>query len=282
MRFIGLVLLAAAASFASATEASAQNVFTWTGFYAGPNVGYSWGRSKSDIFYGDGTLLSSATDSSKMDGAVGGGQIGYNWQVGNWVFGWESDFQFTGQKGNSGGVCAGGAAADALVNSACVPGHIGDTDPFNVGAFPVITTLSQSLNWFGTVRTRVGSTISPGFIAYATGGFAYGHVTTTQSVSGTNVIGVNGTNPSTLVAVSASQRDTDTLGGWVLGAGIEGQISVNWSAKIEYLHIDLGTVSGSLVTPLITNSGAFLTSSYRSHITDDILRVGFNYRIGTP
>jgi outer membrane immunogenic protein len=67
--------------------------------------------------------------------------------------------------------------------------------------------------------------------------------------------------------------------GWTIGAGLEGVITGRWSGKIEYLFVDLGTVSGSFVTPVIAPSGAFLTSSYSSHITDNILRVGVNYQL---
>jgi hypothetical protein len=43
----------------------------------------------------------------------------------------------------------------ATLNSACSTGHIGDTTPFNVAAFPVTGNISQRLNWFGTVRWRI-------------------------------------------------------------------------------------------------------------------------------
>jgi len=63
------------------------------------------------------------------------------------------------------------------------------------------------------------------------------------------------------------------------GAGVEGVVSGNWTAKLEYLyHVELGNVSGSFVAP----SGAFVTAGYTSHITDNILRVGFNYKWGVP
>jgi outer membrane immunogenic protein len=70
--------------------------------------------------------------------------------------------------------------------------------------------------------------------------------------------------------------------GWTVGAGVEGVISGNWTAKLEYLYVDLGNVSGSFTTPLIAPSGAFATSSYSSHITDNILRVGVNYKFTGP
>jgi outer membrane immunogenic protein len=67
-----------------------------------------------------------------------------------------------------------------------------------------------------------------------------------------------------------------------VGAGIEGAIGGNWTAKLEYLYIDLGNVSGSFITPVVGPSGAFVTASYNSHVTDNILRFGVNYRWGGP
>ena len=59
-----------------------------------------------------------------------------------------------------------------------------------------------------------------------------------------------------------------------------GALGGNWTGKIEYLYIDLGTVSGTFVTPIVTTTGAFLLSGFSSHITDNILRIGINYRWG--
>jgi opacity protein-like surface antigen len=95
----------------------------------------------------------------------------------------------------------------------------------------------------------------------------------------TNLIGPQGVNtPPTFVPVAAAFGNSSTRVGWTIGAGIEGVISGNWTAKLEYLYIDLGNISGSFVTPVIAPSGNFVTASYNSHITDNVLRVGVNYR----
>src|ERR1700724_2208142 len=58
-------------------------VYDWTGFYIGGNIGYSWGRSSdtSTLTNGAGTVLFASADRSNLNGVVGGGQIGYNWQL---------------------------------------------------------------------------------------------------------------------------------------------------------------------------------------------------------
>ena len=268
----------------AALAAPPTPIWSWTGFYVGANVGYSWGRSNSGIDFRDaasGALLSSAGVDSDLRGVIGGGQFGYNWQHNDWLFGFEADIQGSAQKGSATGSCAGGSLATppASLFGACAPGHIGDTTPFNVAALPVVDTLDQSLDWFGTVRGRIGPTITPTIVGYVTGGLAYGQVSTTNTVSGTNLIGPQGVNGVTIVPVGASATNTTIQVGWTLGAGIEGALRDNWTCKIEYLHVDLGHVTGSFVTPIIAPSGAFVTSSYSSHITDDILRVGVNYKL---
>lgn len=176
------------------------------------------------------------------------------------------------------GSFAGGGAPG--FSGACTAGHIGDTAPFDVAALPVNSTLEQKLDWFGTVRGRVGPTITPTILVYATGGLAYGRVNSTNTVSGTNITGAQGTNTFTLTPVAASFSDSSTKIGWTLGAGLEGVLSGNWTGKIEYIYVDLGTVSGAFATPIVTTSGAFLVSRFSSRITDNILRVGVNYKFG--
>lgn len=284
---------ASAADLAPKTKAPAPvvAVYDWTGFYIGGNVGYSWGRSSSTQSFIDttsGAILNSNTFKFDMDGVIGGGQLGYNWQKDNWVFGLEGDIQGSAQKGNGNAICPGGPATSttttaAAVNGLCTVGHIGDTAPFNVAALPVTNNLSEKLEWFGTVRGRVGPTVTPTILAYVTGGLAYGEVRATNTVTGTNLVGAQGVNtPPTLVGVLASSTNSSTRVGWTVGVGVEGVVSGNWTAKLEYLYVDLGNVSGSFVTPIIAPSGSFVTSSYSSHITDNILRVGFNYRWGGP
>ncbi len=77
-------------------------------------------------------------------------------------------------------------------------------------------------------------------------------------------------------AVVTSNSSTNV--GWTVGAGIEGAIGGNWTAKLEYLYVDLGKANGSFLTTSAALGGSVLTSSYSSKITDNVLRVGVNYR----
>ena len=234
-----------------------EPVYDWTGFYIGGNIGYSWGRSSdiSTITNTAGTILFSSADKTNLDGVVGGGQIGYNWQMQSWVFGLEADIQGSGEKGTRTFTCP---------QATCTP-NFGTIAVFPGPAVPV--ALSQKIDWFGTVRGRIGVLAAPKVLLYATGGLAYGEVDSSA------VIGLAGTPFSTVSTTNV---------GWTLGAGVEGVIGGNWTARLEYLYVDLGKVNGSFLTTIGGLGGGVLSSNYSSRITDNILRVGVNYKFGGP
>jgi len=236
--------------------AMVEPIYDWTGFYIGGNVGYSWGRSRdtSTLTNGAGTVLFSSIDRANMDGVIGGGQIGYNWQVQNWVWGLEADIQGSGQKGSRAFLCPTGVCSPPFGVIAVFPG----------AAVPV--SLDQKLEWFGTVRGRVGFLATPRVLFYATGGLAYGEVRTAETIG----------------AAAFGFSRSDTRVGYTVGAGVEGAIGGNWTAKLEYLWVDLGTTSNSFVTTLPALGGGVISSNYSSRITDNVVRVGVNYRWGGP
>ena len=230
-------------------------VYNWTGFYIGGNIGYSWGRSRdtSTLTNGAGTVLFTSIDRSSLNGVVGGVQIGYNWQMQNWVWGLEADIQGTGERGSRAFTCPTGVCTPPFGVIAVFPGP----------AVPV--AVDQKLEWFGTVRGRAGVLVSPQVLLYATGGLAYGEVKTSETIG---------------LAALTGFSNKDVKVGYTVGAGIEGMIAANWTAKLEYLYVDLGRVSGSFLTPIAALGGGFLSSNYSSRITDNVLRVGVNYKFG--
>jgi len=229
-------------------------VYNWTGFYIGGNVGYSWGRSRdtSTLTNTAGTVLFTSIDRSDLNGVVGGGQIGYNWQVQNWVWGLEADIQGTDEHGSRAFTCP---------TAICTPSAIILVAPGP--AVPV--SLNQKLEWFGTVRGRAGVLVTPKVLLYATGGLAYGEVKSTETVG-----------------VLTGFSNSDIRVGYTVGAGVEGVIGGNWTAKLEYLYVDLGKVSSSFLTTAPAFGGGVLTSNFSSRITDNVLRAGINYRFGGP
>src|SRR5262245_38233162 len=281
---IGLLALAAAIQPAAAADLPRKvpvlkappvyiDPWTWTGFYIGLNGGYSWGRSTTNVGFFTvpagvpivppaGSITSADL---KLNGGIFGGQIGYNWQFDRtWVFGLEADIQWSGEKDSTLFRCA--VAPGGGPPGPCLPG-LTFTPPGAAGG----TTLAfdQRRQWFGTLRGRLGVLPSPTVLLYITGGLAYGELKTDLLLSGFTPFGVP-------VSVAASQKDTKA--GWVVGGGIEGRLWDNWTGKLEYLYMDLGEASGSIINTA-AGSGAPWSSS-RFH--DNILRAGINYKFGGP
>ena len=123
---------------AAAPVVAAVPVFTWTGFYVGVNAGYGWNTNDDDV-----VINGTAFEVDDEGGFVGGAQIGYNYQIGSFVVGLETDIQY----------------ADIG----------GDT------TLPGLDSNDDDDNWFGTVRGRAGYAFDRALI-YATGGLAYGKI----------------------------------------------------------------------------------------------------------
>jgi outer membrane immunogenic protein len=241
-------------------------VYNWTGFYVGANLGWSFGRSRTDVTIAG---VPFASTSQRMDGILGGLQAGYNWQSGRAVFGLETDIQATDQKGSSSIVdfipgTPGTPAIPCILFDPPAPACIIGTGIPAVPGIPAITgiaTYQNKLPWFGTFRGRLGFTPADRWLLYVTGGLAYGEVTTSETLN------VNG-------AVVAFSTDRTRVG-WTVGGGVEAALWGNWTGKLEYLYIDFGTFNNALIgiapiTPVATSS----------RVTDQIVRVGLNYRFG--
>ena len=244
-------------------------VWSWNGFYIGGNVGYSWGRSRTDVEYFNpvtGAIIvppagSITSATFNLNGWLAGGQIGFNRQHNNWVWGLEADLQWTGQRGGEDFLCA----TTPFIGGVCTPG----TTSIPIGFLGTTLSLNQKLEWFGTVRGRIGPLIRPTLLAYVTGGAAFGSLKSTAVLT---------TATPALALASISSTDRDTNIGWTIGAGIESRLSDNWTGKIEYLYMDFGTFRGSVAFPgpIPPTIGA----RFESRVTDHILRVGVNYKFG--
>jgi outer membrane immunogenic protein len=250
------------ASFAAIQSASAADlalkapppppapVYSWTGWYAGVNLGGSFGRAADTATFGAGPTLLSST-SSRLDGVIGGGQIGYNWQANsNWVIGLEADIQGSSERGTA-------------TSSATLPTTCGVLLVFPC---PTVGTLvdQEKLPWFGTVRGRIGVLASPTWLFYATGGLAYGEIKSSETLT---VAG------GPFAGGALANNFSTTRAGWTAGGGVEGVISGNWTAKLEYLYMDYGTINNAFagVAPLFT------PINLSTHVTDNIVRAGVNY-----
>lgn len=183
-------------------------IFTWTGFYVGVNAGVVFTdnniRTSGNTAVTAGNVANGfrAASLSKSDeGFTGGGQVGYNYQIGALVLGVEADIAYTDLKNRA--------------NFLSVRG-----DP---------STYTSELEYLGTVRARVGYAVDR-FLVYATGGLAYGEVK--NSANFFSFVAPN--------ALQFSGRKSDTEVGYAVGGGVEYAFTNNLSAKVEYLYYDLG------------------------------------------
>ena len=256
---LALVTSASAADMASPTYVKTAPTVTamplaydWSGFFAGVNGGYAWSRTSvnsvpnssfvTDFPAPSAFIIANQPRGLDRNGFTGGGQLGYNAQLGSIVYGVEADINYP----------------DLRRSYAYGAGNI---------VSPAVTG-SLNTDWLATFRARVGI-VANNVLFYATGGAAV------TEINYTNNTAVTG--PATF---NTSVRDT--RGGWTAGGGVEWGLSANWTAKAEYLYADfhgVGAVGNrvSAIPPLtpnqaITNSTGDLSLSF--------VRVGLNYRWG--
>lgn len=219
--------------------------FSWSGFYVGINGGFGGDRFTYPFALSVGAATAAGQARLNSSGFLGGGQIGYNYQFAGtpYVAGLEADIDGSTIKGQI------SAAANAA----------GTTVALNAGS---------RLDYFGTVRARLGYSLFDRALVYATGGFAYGGLNSFANGSaGGGLLGAGG-------ALGVSRSNTVT--GWTVGGGLEYALTNNWSFRTEYLYVDLGTANIA--------SGALLggTASLGVKTTENIVRAGLNYRFGAP
>lgn len=226
------VLFAVAALLMLATPGLAADVeapagYDWTGPYLGLQAGYAWGDT--DYSY-------DPVDSSielEFDGFVGGVTAGYNAQVEQFVLGVEADISYSDLDD------------DVLTNSGI----------FEQDAPCFVEGCSLDINWFGTLRARLGyafDTVMP----FVTGGIAFG------DVEGSFDEGACGCSIN------------ETAFGWTVGGGIEWAFDARWSAKAEYLYVNLGEPDRE------DDTGEGITGNVSTSDFDfSVVRLGVNYRL---
>ncbi|MBI1201975.1 MAG: outer membrane beta-barrel protein [Rhodopseudomonas sp.] len=282
--FAAAFFLASIIALSQPASAAETAVHGWTGWYAGLNAGGGWGgdpvnsRASNSQFcappacthavdFANASILGATGDFPvRPDGFIGGGQFGYNWQIAKrWIAGFETDFQGL----------AGAGKSSVTSTSFEVSGFAGHSVATDLLA-------SKRIDFLGTVRGRLGYLVEPRLLVFGTGGFAYGHVNSNLVVSqGLVGSGLGNFVPNFGMASSISRM----LAGWTLGGGFEWMLPANWSAKVEYLYYDLGTVTASgrladqIVTPGAPTPYYFINdASSTLRFNGNIVRIGLNYR----
>lgn len=281
----------------------------WSGLYFGLNAGGLWANNTTvnstawglynDPFYlsrqgvqtynfytGD---LAAATATGPINGGnnsglVGGGQVGFNWQMrgtlsSRVVAGAEADIQGLAT-GNSKGTFFGAASSPSFVAS-------GDTVANRYSPITIATSY-KALNYIGTVRGRLGFLLTPTLLVYGTGGLAYGGVNLNVSYATADAGPVAAPSYTTFGNSFGLIAYNKTQVGWTAGGGLEWMFLPDLSAKFEYLYYDLGRVTGA--TALVGGSNnhfgtvssgtGYGYSAYAStRFNGNIVRAGVNYHL---
>jgi outer membrane immunogenic protein len=193
----------------------------WTGLYVGGNAGYSWGRTDLDYSFG---ALPSASTTLDPNSFIAGGQLGYNWQLGSFVVGVESDLAWR----------HGTDSATITLNN----------------VFGDFAAFSTEQNWVGTARGRVGFAVN-NWLIYGTGGVAFGGFKHAYTE----------TRPGVATRTAA---DSDSKAGWTAGGGVEYAFTNQWSLGVEYLYMDFGgsTLNQPVAGPVPPSSATFDDKSH--------------------
>jgi outer membrane immunogenic protein len=242
----------------------------WSGFYVGINGGYGWGNAHVDYAANDpaaqagtcgggGSPRGQCVPSTDFhrDGALAGGQIGFNWQVNPlWLVGVEADYQWSDFHGT-------GTAA------------------FRLGAVGAATmTASQSITSFGTIRARIGAMPIASLLLYGTGGFAFGQSSTTLNLTSAATGGISSGGFSYACSGAGAScfagAASKTLLGWTAGAGAEYALTGNLTFRTELLYVHLESTSATVTA----TSGAAPASLAANFVPAyfAVLRAGVNYR----
>lgn len=255
----------------------------WTGFHLGVNAGGTWSNGGSlgatttpvspvEFISAATTSLLGGFGSGNSTGFIGGGQVGYDYQIpvagAGFVAGIEADIQ---------GIAAGGGSGSSVTafrNDLNIPLLRRDLGITSI-------TGSSSLDYLGTVRGRLGYLVVPTLLVYGTGGLAYGHASMNYSAFQIYNSVIFRTNTYTAFG-NASNSGTQV--GYTVGGGAEWMFLPNWSAKAEYLYYDLGSMSGNATIIRIPNSAVNTEptavqaiANLNSALRGNIVRAGVNY-----
>jgi outer membrane immunogenic protein len=283
------VIYPAGSSPAVVYPAAAPN-FTFTGFYAGGTIGGALGSSKySEAPSGTfvtvapptsttpppGTLVSApgsniaavGTSSTAPRGVIGGAEVGYNWQIGHFVLGFETDFSGWDLSSSAGVVGAGYPGLSQPQPPTLCKTSLQGTPPMcpPIPGTSFTSTTATNSNWLFTARPRLGFA-NGNQLLYVTGGLAVSDVSFAQSIVLTGYHQPPGTGPTLAGATSSTQV------GWTAGFGIEYALSWNWLIKAEYLYVSFPNQSA----PQAGTPG--LTGTATGNLTASIARAGFDYR----
>lgn len=225
--------------------------WTWTGFYVGLNLGGAWGNSSYALLPSADWAPNARTQltgdglaSLHMSSVSAGGQVGYNWQVSNVVFGGEADIQYIGLH---------------KTNVFTQNGPLGV-----IIVTPYTITESSRSDWMATIRGRLG--LAAGRVLfYGTGGVAFADSQSADTLNFPTLL------PAATFTGTGARSSVQT--GWTAGGGVEWAFNDHWTAKAEYLYAGFPTST----TGMTTINGT-IRQAYSDQLAVNLARLGLNYK----
>ena len=251
-------------------------VYNWAGLYAGVNLGVDWGHSTITPYQGvpfpaffntipgvgiiivPAQIATLPSVSGSATSIIGGGQAGWNWQNGPWVFGIEGDIDGTG--------------LDTKASSTLSRTTLAGTQT-------VTANIAADINWMASLRGRIGYAWGSG-LYYATGGLALAGTSVNTAYSITEPVQPPGIGPFPQTAA-----DSHTIPGWTVGGGGEWALGggwQKWTVGVEYRHTDLGNhdynlgFSDASIAPFNGIGGVEPTTA-KVHFTEDQVTLRLNF-----
>jgi outer membrane immunogenic protein len=209
----------------------ATPAFNWSGFYIGAQVG--GGTMSTDVTQG--------TTNSVGKGAIAGGQIGYNYQDGNWVFGIEGEGYWSNIKLNQ---------------------NFSEANDLGVVTGTFGNSIENRSDY--TIAGRVGMAFDRTLI-YGKGGWAWGAFRSSSF-----------NNDLTPPPFSQSFYGSGTLDGFLVGVGVEHALTRNWTVKFEYNYIGYGAKEQSF-TSCSTSTPCHFAESQPVSASKQLFKFGLNY-----
>lgn len=232
----------------SLKDAPSATAPIWTGLYIGAHGGYAW----ADVDYpGANPYVAPPAPCgdcgpprASLEGGLVGGQLGYNFQIGQVVLGAEVDYSF------------------AKLSKSVRDGNY--------------LVQTHEMDGIGSVRGRLGYAFDR-FLPYVTGGWAWADASLAQSCPQAAAVPAD-INSHCKRADMYNVKDSSTTDGWVIGGGFEYAAASNWTVRAEYLHYDFGKAKYELGKAPLNPTEDIGTKTLEHDV--DVFRVGVNYKFG--
>jgi outer membrane immunogenic protein len=299
-------LISSAVAADLAVKSPVVPFFSWAGFYVGAHAGYIWADpelvatskanlTRSAVTTPAGGVSPGGTDPAQAVAVTsvsppgslndtsghrfnGGVQLGYNIQSGYWIYGAETDVSAGRRRIGTNSTVTGTLPCGVVdANGTCRPPIANVAQTMTTSSFA-----EAEVDWYGTLRARLG-VARDRWLAYATGGLAYGTVKVTNTGTFNGLTGTNEAAGANSLGLTSVASDSKTKVGWAASVGGAYAWSDTVSVFVEWTRISLGNLSvlTGTTTQLVPTAGGAVSGTAISDVKVqfDTINVGLNIKI---